>query len=101
MENTLDEIIARLDIVSECGTYSPMDVAVALSFYSHNVSVEDRAKRLHDQFGDYCEPIDSILLVLSRQMAPTELEPPMAAVYVAHALEWYGDDAKLRNRWLT
>ena len=82
-------------------SYSPIEVAVALSLYGYNVSPAIRTMRLVRHFnGDCMEPEDLCQILSGERVAyaATELPQPTAEVYVAHALEHYGAEARERVR---
>lgn len=79
--------------------YSPIEVATALSLYGYNVPGLERAQRLFDHFQGNCMDLGELVFILSTPMlafAATELPFPTAEVYVQHALERYGAEAKER-----
>ncbi len=80
--------------------YSPFDVAVALSLYAYNVAPSIRAEKIWEHFNGDCAELCDLRFTLTQSgaYAATELAPPSAVVYVQHALEKYGDEAKERNR---
>jgi hypothetical protein len=81
--------------------YSPLDVAVALSLYAYNVDPTSRALKLYRHFHGECMEMDELIGILAGPRgiyAATELPAPTAAVYVTHALETYGPEARERNR---
>jgi len=79
--------------------YEPIEVAMALSLYAYNVSAGERAQKLYDHFeGDCMEPHHLLLILMERgAYAATEFPYPTAAVYVQHALERCGEEAKQRR----
>lgn len=76
----------------------PIAVAIALSLYAFNTSDVDRAQRLYDHFGGECAEKQDLIEILRRSepYAATCLAHPTAEVYVAHALERYGGEARRR-----
>jgi len=79
-------------------TFSPLEVAVALSLYHYNVSPTERAIKLYEHFDGECMEVHEMEDILVRRAgcAATELPMPTSAVYVEHALERYGNEAKER-----
>lgn len=82
--------------------YSPIEVAIALSLYGFNVSVRERAQRLFEHFEGDCAEVEELehILLARPAYAATEFALPTAAVYVTHALERYGNEAKERASYL-
>ena len=79
--------------------YSPVEIAIALSLYGYNVSAVERAKRIYDHFEGHCAEMDELVsYMINYGCAPTALPFPSAEVYVQHALERYGEEAKDRVR---
>lgn len=79
--------------------YSPLEVAVAMSLYSYNVSPYERVMAVHRHFKGKCmEPEDlfEILHGYRLAFAATELPAQSAEVYVQHALARYGEEARAR-----
>ncbi len=74
--------------------YEPIEVAIALGLYAYNVSANLRANKIYTHFDGACaEPEELLAAVMTPQVA-TELPFPSAEVYVKHALEAYGAEAK-------
>lgn len=74
-------------------------VATALALYGYNVSPDERADALFEQFDGACAEPDELLRVMSTErvaFAATELATPTALAYVEHALERYGEEAERR-----
>lgn len=78
-------------LACSAGLFSPLDVAVALSLYQRNVTKDERAAKLQLHFND---GVDCTALV---DEALCSLAPARQAVYVSHAIEMYGTEAKHRN----
>ena len=78
--------------------YTPIEVAIALSLYFYNVSPMERAKRLYEHFNGACADLDELSWLCSLAWGITELAYPTAKVYVQHALERYGEEARERVR---
>ncbi|KKL13517.1 hypothetical protein LCGC14_2524980 [marine sediment metagenome] len=84
--------------MSENQNYSPIEVAVAMALYGYNVNPADRAAKIYNHFKGHCAELYDLVHILSfsTAYAATELAMPSAALYVQHALEKYGEEA--RNR---
>lgn len=83
--------------------YSPIEVAIALSLYAYNVSSVERAVDLWLYFTQLdlpCMERHELSAILDRDTpyAATELPYPTAKLYVEHALERYGREAKERAK---
>jgi hypothetical protein len=81
------------------GMFTPIEVAVALSLYGYNVSPSERAQKLYDHFDGACMDVEDLERAMESArlvFAMTELPLPTAKVYVQHALERYGMEAKRR-----
>lgn len=78
--------------------YTPIEVAVALSLYQYNVSANNRARALCNHFRGDSIDRGALTFILAQKAgnAATELPMPTAKVYVDHALERYGEEAKER-----
>lgn len=79
-------------------SYTPIEVAIALSLYAYNVSPGVRSEKLYDHFDGNCAELVELASVLDfrEAYAATEFAYPTAKVYVDHALEHYGEEAKRR-----
>lgn len=84
--------------MSKDQNYSPIEVAVAIALYGYNVPTADRAAKLYNHFKGHCAELYEIIHILSFSpaYAATSLAMPTAALYVQHALEKYGEEAKNR-----
>ncbi len=78
--------------------YTPIEVGVALSLYAYNVNAHDRATELYRHFGGNCAEMSELIDILLNRgtYTCTELAMPTALVYVQHALDKYGEEARLR-----
>ena len=79
--------------------YEPIEVAVALSLYGYNVSPGRRAEKLYSHFEGACAEPDELLSYMETPrlaFAATEMAQPTAEVYIMHALERYGQEARER-----
>lgn len=79
----------------------PLTVCVAVSLYGYNVPPGERAHKLYDHFNGHCAELPDLLAMMQTNRLAywaTELACPTAAVYVEHALERYGEEAKDRVR---
>lgn len=73
-----------------------LTVAMAMSLYQYNTPAVRRAQALYDHFdGDCAELADLVYLVDDKHWA-TAMAAPTAAVYVAHAVARYGQEASVR-----
>jgi hypothetical protein len=81
-------------------TYTPIETAIALALYAYNVSAVTRGAKLYNHFaGDCMDPEELVQICHERAHAiATELPFPSAVVYVAHALEKYGEEAREKVR---
>jgi len=88
----------EVTMLGDSPTYDPMTTAVALSLYAYNISPVERAEKLFDHFKGNCLPVVDIVRILGTHSAyaPTELPYSTAVVYVAHAMEKYGEEAAKR-----
>lgn len=78
-------------------TYTPMEIAIAISLYGYNRSPYERAKSIHEHFGGHCMEMDELVEICSNvAYVATELPYPSAKVYVERALKIYGDEARER-----
>jgi hypothetical protein len=77
--------------------YEPVETAIALALYGYNVSALDRAKRIYDHFNGNCAELRDLVDYMIRYgSVPTAMAFPSVEVYVQHALETYGEEAKRR-----
>ncbi len=79
--------------------YTPLEAAVAVSLYGYNFSPIWRARELHDHFEGDCANMTDLLDILSGPRLAfwaTELAAPTAEIYLKHALDTYGDEARER-----
>ncbi len=97
--------LARLAPLIQAGVgvdtpHTPIEVAVAMSLYAYNVSSGERARKLYDHFDGNCAEFHDLANILTHTpaYAATELAMPTASVYVDHALERYGEEARERVR---
>ena len=76
----------------------PIVVAIALSLYHFNVAPGTRAQKLYDHFEGNCAELEDLLLTLTLHSGhiATVLGYPTAKVYVQHAMDKYGDEARRR-----
>ena len=78
-------------------TYMPIEVAMALSLYGYNVSPETRAKKIFDHFEGCCAEMTELVQYMQDYgSAATAMAYPTAKLYVQHALERYGAEARRR-----
>ena len=78
-------------------SYSPIEVATALSLYGYNVSPLERAQKLFDHFEGYCADLEDLMpQMVMYGSASTGLAYPTALLYVQHALDKYGEEAVKR-----
>ncbi len=103
MENVLADLrgimtLARSSPGHELKKMPPIVVSMALSLYAFNVRVAERARKLLDHFKGECMDLDELEDILQTRgaYAATELPYPTALVYVQHAMERYGDEARKR-----
>ena len=80
--------------------FSPIEIAIALSLYGFNVSSTERATKLWDHFNGDCAHIVELERICETRhgYAATEFAYPTAKLYVQHALDRYGDEARERVR---
>ena len=79
--------------------YSPVEAAIALALYGHNVSPYQRAVAIYEHFGGECAELADLVEYMVRYgSAPTSLAFPSAEIYVQQALDRYGAEARERVR---
>jgi len=78
--------------------FTPIEVAVALALYAYNVNAHTRARKLYEHFQGDCEDLNVMVdtLAYTSHVAATALPMPTAKVYVQHALDMYGEEARAR-----
>ncbi len=92
--------IERLEEVAKLANaaqYSPVEVSIALALYGYNVSAIERARKIYEHFDGNCAELDELVrYMVNYGSAPTAMAFPSVEVYVQHALEKYGEEAKNR-----
>ena len=85
---------------AERQSYTPIEVAIALSLYFFNVGATERAHQIYRHFDGNCMEMVELRDILENRAAntATELPYPSAVVYVDQALERYGAEAAERAR---
>ena len=78
--------------------YGPMEVAIALALYDHNVSPVARAKRLEQSLPTEGLSTQQVCRVLQADAVSfaLRLDPIVAETYMHFALKEYGEEAKRR-----
>ena len=93
------KLFATMTISATGGDYNHLEVAIALSLYAYNVSPRERAQKLYDHFHGDCMEGEELMEIMETRrvgVAATELPMSIAAAYVVHALETYGEEAQER-----
>ena len=70
--------------------------ATAMALYAYNVSPGERAEKLYHHFKGACAEPAELLRWVDHHSWATEMPWPTAKVYLAHALERYGNEARRR-----
>jgi hypothetical protein len=68
--------------------------SVAMALYVYNVSPGERAEKLYHHFKGACAEPDELLRWVDHHAWATQMPWPTAKVYLAHALERYGEEAR-------
>jgi hypothetical protein len=90
----LEELVEKANKSSE---YSPIEVATALALYGYNVGAVERAEKIYKYFDSNCADMDDLVrCMMNYGSAAIALPFPSAEIYVQHALEKYGEEAKRR-----
>lgn len=81
-------------------TYTPIETAIALALYAYNVSAVTRAAKLYNHFSGDCMEAGDLVRVCQNDAhhIATALPFPSAVVYVFHAVEQYGEEAREKVR---
>lgn len=99
MKHEISERSMEMLLSAVSQLYTPVEVAIALALYGYNVSPYDRAYKIYEHFDGDCAELDDLIQYMQRYgSAPTALPFPSAEIYVQHALEKYGEEAKYRVR---
>lgn len=72
--------------------------AVAMALYIYNVSPGHRAEKLYCHFKGECAEPDDLLRWVDHHSWATQMPYPTAQVYLQHAMERYGDEAREQVR---
>lgn len=70
---------------------------IAMSLYKFNVRQGERARKIWDHFGGNCADPDTLCDYVDSRFWATEMPLATAKVYLQHALERYGEEAKERG----
>jgi hypothetical protein len=97
-EHQLEEFLAWEWPEEGANAFSPIEVVIAVALYGYNVRPGDRAQKLYAHFEGNCAEPEDLFEVLTRHVGyeSTTFAFPTAEVYVRHALERYGQEARER-----
>ncbi len=70
--------------------------AIAVSLYQYNVNSFERADKLYQHFDGDCYDLFTLTQLVDNKNWATEMPLPTAKVYLAHAIEKYGEEATMR-----
>ena len=73
-----------------------LTACVAMSLYQFNVNPMARAEKLYKEFDGQCAEMDEMLLLVDYKHWATQMAMPTAKMYLEHALERYGFEARQR-----
>ncbi len=78
--------------------FTAHEAAIAMSLYIYNVSPGLRAEKLYSHFKGACAEPDELLTLVDLSYWATHMAFPTSVVYMEHALERYGEEARERIR---
>lgn len=73
-----------------------LTAAVAMSLYQYNVAPHEKAGKLTEHFNRSCADFDDLVYLVESRNWATEMAMPTAEVFLQHALDRYGQEAKHR-----